>query len=398
MAVHNIYDRQFIGKYLYYCSFIVAIFLSFIATTSFVPTVSSSLMNRLSYLVEGCLLIKIFLLDRISWKELLWKSVILLVAVISWRQTLYVGLLLFISFILAAKDVNFRNLVKIYFSVGCILLIYMIVMSQIGVVSDMVYHRHGFARHALGLNYPTDLAAHVFYLVLAYAYINFKKLNLISYMGFVITGVVVYSLTQARTDALLIILSVPVIYIAQKAYDGQRISRLVASFYWAMPVLAAYIAVVASYFYDPSNRLLRLLNKIVSTRLSLSKKAINRDGFSLFGQRVVEHGWGGPMGHHFPQSFHYFYIDSSYMRLVIIYGVLIGLIILAVMSLIAFTSTKQRGYCLAAIMLLVAIHSIIEQHLFEISFNPFLLALLSDNAYLKNSLGENNGTEKQQKS
>lgn len=394
MKVQNIYDREYIGKYLYYTSFIIAIFLSFIATTSFAPIISPNLMNRLSYLVEGLLLLKIYFLDSFSLKQFSLKSVILLIALISWRQTLYVGLLLFVTFILAAKGIDFRNLIKLYFSIDCILLVYMIVMSQTGIVSDMVYRRHGFARHSLGLNYPTDLAAHVFYLVLAYIYLNFRKLNIISYFGFIITSVIVYLLTQARTDAALIILSIPIIFIAQKAFTGSKPHKIIASFYWTIPILSAYLAVFASYFYDSSNKFLRLLNKLISTRLELSKKAIDHNGFTFFGQRVVEHGWGGEVGHHFPQSFHYFYIDSSYIRLVVIYGIVIGVVILAVMTIIAFTSTKKQGYCLAAIILLIAIHSIIEQHLFEISFNPFLFALLSNNVYLSSNLGDQNGKKR----
>ena len=51
------------------------------------------------------------------------------------------------------------------------------------------------------------------------------------------------------------------------------------------------------------------------------------------------------------------------------------------MLLIGMRSISTRGFCLAAIILLLGISCMVEQHLLDISYNPFLIALLADNAY-----------------
>ena len=142
---------------------------------------------------------------------------------------------------------------------------------------------------------------------------------------------------------------------------------------------------IASYFYTANNALFRIANEAFSKRLGISNLAINKYGLSLFGNHVLEHGFGGDQGiHHFYQSGmsgNYFFIDSSYMRLAIIYGLVIGIFVIIVMSLISLRSAATKDFCLAAIILLVSVSCMIEQHLLDISYDPFLIALLASNGY-----------------
>lgn len=368
---------------LYYFAFVYAVFLSFVRMTSFAPTISPNLINRCSYLAVVLLAFKLYFLDHLNWRQLLGSSLVILVAAVSWRQTLAVDILTFVMFVLAARGIDFRRLMRLFaFEVG-IMLIYTILISQVGVIKDAVYQRGSFDRHALGTTYPTDLAAHFFYLTLAYAYLRFDKLHWPDWVGMILVGGIVFVLTEARTDFLLTILAVPVLIVAKRARRGLPGSKVVASLYWMIAPIAAYCTVMLSYFYNGSNRLMSLLNKVISTRLELSKQAIDHYGLTLIGQRVIEHGYGGSVGLKVFHNgiFKYFYIDSSYARLAVIYGLVIGILIIVAMAYIGFKSTQVRGYCLAAIMLLIGIHCIIEQHLLDICYNPFIIALLAQNAY-----------------
>ncbi len=60
------------------------------------------------------------------------------------------------------------------------------------------------------------------------------------------------------------------------------------------------------------------------------------------------------------------------------------LFVIIVMTLIGMRSTGVHGYCLAGIMLLLTFNCIIEQHILDISYNPFLIALLASNVYYYN--------------
>lgn len=371
---------------LYYFSFCYLVLLSFIRMTSVTPTLSIPFFNRLSYLAIFLLLIKIFLLDHSNWRTLIWEGIIVLLAIISWRQTLAVDVLEMVLLILGARDIDFQLLMKIFFGMLFILLLYTIIISQVGIIKDQVYRRGHFYRHSLGNTYPTDFASHFFYLFLAYCYLFFEKLTWKSYLWIVIVGGLVFLVTDARTTFILTILLVPVFIVAKRAHEGFPISNVFASLYWFAPALTAYCTAIISYFYTSSNHVMRMLNKLVSTRLQLSHTAEMKYGITLFGQRIIEHGYGGNKGY---KLFHtgmvkYFYIDSSWVRLAVIYGLLIGLFFIATMTLIAFRSTQYRDYALAAIILLISLHCIIEQHLLDVSFDPFMIALLAKSSYWEN--------------
>lgn len=374
------------GPNIYYFALVYRIFLSFIILTNFTPTISPNFLNRLSYLGIVLLLVKIYGFDHNNIRQLIWKSSLILLAIISWRLSKAVDILFFVLFIVGAQDVDYRNIIRLFFGTVVILLTYTILVSQIGVIKDAIYTREGFDRHSLGVNYPTDLAAYFFYVVLAYWCLYFKRATWRSSLVILILSVILYSLTEARTDTVLIIMTIPVIWIAKRAFENHTFARILASLYWMAPAILSYCVVFISYMYDSSNHVLSRLNRIVSDRLVLSKNALDKYGMSLLGQRVHEHGYGGAKGHwiFYHAGSEYFYIDSSFIRLVVIYGLIIGIIIVAIMTIVAFQSIKKRDYCLAAIIFLISIHCIIEQHLLDVSFDPFMFALLANNVYSSN--------------
>ena len=104
--------------------------------------------------------------------------------------------------------------------------------------------------------------------------------------------------------------------------------------------------------------------------------AIKKYGTNLWGNHVIEHGWGGAKGLKMASvdSARYFYIDSSYVRLLVIYGLVVLVMIVAFMMYISIRATVEKDYALVVAMLVVTISCLVEQHLLDISFNPFLLA------------------------
>lgn len=396
MSSYRTYSNKIInGANIYYVALIYRLFLSFIMMTEFTTVISYPLMNRLSYLAIILLLIKIYYFDKPSRSDLIKETLIIAVAIISWRTSRAIDILFFILFIIGAKNIDFRILIRLFVGSLTIMLVYTILISQMGVIQDALYRRQQFIRHSLGIVYPTDLAAYFFYLFLGYSYLFFEKLNWKVYTFIIIFSLIMYSLTQARMSTISMLLMVPVLCIAKRAYDGKKGSRLIASFYWMVPAVLSYLMLFISYFYVDSSKLLVKANHLLSDRLVLSHRAIHEYGFSLFGQHVVEHAFGGPKGYKlfYQGGMKYFYIDSSYVRLAVIYGLLIGALIIVIMTYLGYKSIKLKQYSIAAIMLLVGVHCFVEQHLLDISFDPFLCALLADNVFPSNkinSVEENN--------
>ncbi|MDF9445725.1 hypothetical protein P5Z58_11315, partial [Limosilactobacillus mucosae] len=188
-------------------------------------------------------------------------------------------------------DINYHALIEFYFKIGTLMLVFMVLSSSLGIIKDLVFIRDGVRRHSLGILYPTDFAAHAFFLVLAYCYLYFRKLNWKSYLSFIILAAFLIFETQARLDVISILLTIPIIWIAKRASEGKIFSEFVASFYWMIAPILSYVTVLAAYFYSHS-RMYVLVDKIVSGRLALSHKAFQKYGVSVFGNLVQEHGFG----------------------------------------------------------------------------------------------------------
>lgn len=388
MAIKKLRNITISGRGIYYFAFLYYYVISFLRFTTFTPIISINLLNRLSYLAIVLLLLKIYVFDGLELKSQLIYSVIIFLAFLSWRNSQAVDILVYTLFILGAKNVDFYTIISYFFKIGVIMLLLTVVYSQFGIIKDSIYIRGNFSRHSMGINYPTDFAAHIFSLILAYFYLYFKRITWRSYLGVVIISMIMYALTQARLDVIVSLLTIPVMMIAKRAYKKNSFSKVIASFYWIVAPTFSYITVISAIFYSANNHLFRIVNNLVSKRLEISHLAFEKYGISLFGRRVIEHGFGGNQG--FKQFYQsgmsggYFYIDSSFIRLAIIYGLIMLLFVIIVVTLIGMRSVSVQGYCLAGIMLLLTVSCIIEQHILDISYNPFLVAFLASNAYYCN--------------
>lgn len=376
------YNFTLDGEFIYKIGFVFYFVVSFLETTTFLDYFGRNTLHRLSYIGLAFILFKIFFIDKQRVSSFIFNLLILGLLVITWRTSGEFLMLPMGIFIIGARDVNFRDIIKLYLGVGIIILLSTFSSSLIGIIKNLTYHRGetSVVRQSFGIMYPTDFAAHVFYLLLAYAYLRFKRLNWRDYIVFIIISWLLIKFCDARLSAYSLIILIPVMIIGQKASMKWRASQIVANFYWAIPVILGYLTFWLSYFYSSSNHIFLKINNILSGRLVFGHKALKDYPVSLFGQHVVEHGWGGidgiKMANNSPND--YFFIDSSYLRALILYGIIIAALLLIVMTVISYRSVSTKSYALASIMVMVAISSVVEQRLYNISYDPFLIALLAN--------------------
>ena len=133
------------------------------------------------------------------------------------------------------------------------------------------------------------------------------------------------------------------------------------------PSILAVIMILLSRFYVPENAIMAKLNDLLTARLHFGKMAFDRYDVKLWGQNVVMNGYGGTT----EPVLDYFYIDCSYLNILMRFGPVILLMTLAIIAWLVYKNRKNP-YILAMLMI-VCIHSAIEQHLFEIYYNIFLM-------------------------
>lgn len=379
---HEIGNWRIDGQIIYEIAFAFEFVVAFLITSTYTDYFSNHLLHTLMFAGLALVLLKIFLFDDLDLKWLAIDAIVLILLLITWRTSKEFSLFSMGIFVLGARNVDFKRIIKIYFYVGMLLLAFVVISAMGGLIRNLVYRRDmtNIVRQSFGIAYPTDFAAHVLYLILAYAYLKFGKIKWYDYAVFLAAAVFLVKFSDARLSAYAIILSIPVLWIGQRAQTDHLLSRFIASFYWTVPILLAYLVIIASYFFTPSNKTLTKVNNASSGRLFLGHKAISEYGFSMFGKQIIEHGWGGANGLKMSQNApaNYFFVDSSFLRMTILYGIIMVIIILLAMTKISWESFQKGSFALASIIVIVSVSAMVEQRLLDLAYDPFLIALLAN--------------------
>ena len=151
--------------------------------------------------------------------------------------------------------------------------------------------------------------------------------------------------------------------------------------------LSATIMIFLSYFYSSSNHILRKIDSLFSGRLALGYRAFSKYDINLFGRTIVEHSFAGVKGLKLANGngglpSNYFYIDSSYIRMLLLWGFLVFLIVIICLTFIAIRSTVRKTFILSAVILVSSLSFMFEPRIIQVIYNPFLLALLSDSYFI----------------
>ena len=141
-----------------------------------------------------------------------------------------------------------------------------------------------------------------------------------------------------------------------------------------MPVCAVG-SILLALLYNQDYGWMRLLNRILNTRLSHGHEGFERYSIPLLGQEVVMNGNGGAL--HLKDGVEYFFLDSSYINILLQYGILV-LAMLTVLSVwIMFRLMKAQMPGRMFILMVVFLCCVMEQHLMEIAYHPFWLMALT---------------------
>ena len=379
----QIFNYQISGSQIYLATLAVYLVFAFLQNTTFEDYIGGHFYNIISYLAFGVLMLKIVFYDHYHLIANLFIISGFLFSIIVWRNSGANLILVMIAFILAAKNVSFDDIVKTYFNVNFWLLVVVIACSLLGVINNLSFVAQGRGtRYALGVIYPTDFAARILYLMLADAYLNFRNLNTTRYLVYVLIALACKQVTDARLNFYCMLLLIIVSAIAQVAEQNYQLQQhdwtnSIVYTYWTFTPILSAIAIFGTYFYDPTNNIYSKIDSMLSGRLTFGSMALQRYSVNLFGTKIKEHGYGNNM-----KLFHqginsYFFIDSSYMRLLIIFGLVALVVFIGISMFISIKNTLYGYYALPTILLIVAFSSVVEQHFMELTYNPFLLAFIS---------------------
>lgn len=375
--------KYHVDKMLFFLAFMVYIVGHFLSGTMYIYILDKSLPYTIWMVACVLALLKIFLVNVYSdWRDL---CLVVSIGLIVWASSLNTNtwdMIYYYVMIVAAQDINFKSIVKVFLATVVTMLIFTIVSAKLGVIAGVTNMRLGSSdlRYALGTVYPTDLAARLFYIELFYIALRKFKLNLPEYITCLSLTVFTYIVTDTKLDVLLMLLLILAVYLKDAIILLlEKIQNLGVTL-----ILGSMVAmiIILTYGYSSKMWILNKINNILSGRLSVGHIAFENFNVPFFGQIIEQTGNGGL--HHGVYS--YFFIDCSYIRVLMMNGLFSFLILVAFLVILSNKFLNEKAYSLEIALLFVALSSIIDQHLLEISYNCLLLAMFADISYFKNEL------------
>ena len=239
------------------------------------------------------------------------------------------------------------------------------------------YGRRGQIRAAYGVGYPTDFASYCVFLLL-FAWCAGKrrgKLYTALYACLaLLTAWLMYTYPHSETSTFCSLLTAALIlYDAavgalEKRAKGSRFVRAGdALLTWAFPALGILMWVLI-LLYGSGNPAAVQVNGLLSDRLNLTWKALQKYGLHAFGALTPQNGWGGALA----KNYEYEFLDSTYALLPIRYGWVLALLFGATWVWMTRRMLKAGRRRIACAMALIAFHSFAEHHFPEINYNILL--------------------------
>jgi len=278
-----------------------------------------------------------------------------------------------ILFIFCARNVPFEKIIKLTFFIQAFLMIFIAGSSFAGIIENRTYVRsNGQMRWSIGYTYTTFPSQLCFYMTLMYIYIKKESIKIWNVIFLILINSFLYILTDTKNPFYLVILFSIMAYMFK--FSKQRMKNNIATrilFEYCIPA-AALIMILASMYYDPSNELHLFINTLLSKRLTLGNRAVLQYGFSILGQPIQ---WIGNTIEYSNISAVYNYVDSSYLQIALNQGVILLILICVGFVLIGRKAITTGNKYLCLIILAISIHSAFDPQLFNLCYNPFILAL-----------------------
>lgn len=192
---------------------------------------------------------------------------------------------------------------------------------------------------------------------------NVKKIELLFWL---IGGRLIFALCAERLRFYNLVITIIMILLfdifKNKLKEAKRIIALAI-----YPVLCV-LTNILGYLYDPANPILYAMNVMMSGRLYLEKYAFNHYGLSLFGQSI-KMGESTIVVNGIKE---YFYIDSAYTYIFIVYGIVIGFAIMVTYTMGAYKAYNRNDDFLLLWFVCVAIDSLIGNQMLSVWICPLL--------------------------
>ena len=270
--------------------------------------------------------------------------------------------------ILSSRRIEADKIIKVTFYLQLILLCITVLPAALGIIyNEAQYSENGLRlRHLLGFRYCTDSANFYLSFILEYIYLyREKRIGIIKSIVFILIGYYIFIQTDTKEAFLLIVLAFVMERIF-RPFDFRKsysLRAFVKYQYW----IYAIVSIIGAGLYVKDGRLEKI-NVALNSRLDLANQGLMKWGVKILGVSVKWISKGDA----------YNYIDSSFINVLICYGILMFLFLLIGYTTIGCRAIEGNDQRLYVVLIIWGIHAIINPQIYLIWYNPFLFLFSMD--------------------
>ena len=270
--------------------------------------------------------------------------------------------------------IDWKKTIRIFLIISSCSVVTVLILYAFGVFYPEFIGRSGedTIRYYLGFTYTTILANYFFHIVLAYFFIKKGKINLVETIVILAANRIIFVYTDTNAVYYMLLALTGIMWLYRFFPQIFRLKYLKILSIMAVPALAVII-IVLSLKYTPMSTTFARLDSLLNNRLSLGNTAIGKYGIDLFGNNVTWSGYTGKYGINVYNE--YFYVDSSYLNILLTYGIMILAFICSGYALVGKKLYEQKHFVGCIVLIFFALHSTTDPQLFEVRYNPFIVLL-----------------------
>lgn len=317
------------------------------------------------------LIITFLFKDQYSLKDIVGIGTIIFCCVVSGQSVYNETIIPVVIFAYFMSEIKFEWTLKSTFLLQGTIMIITVIACKCGILEDVIWQEGERIRHSLGYDYCGYPAHILFFMTLIWFSIR-PKFNIFEVTIFLALNYGIYAATDSRTDFALSIVGMIGFFIWKNNKKTNVLNILKNCLIQYGFMLAAVISIAGHWIYNANNSIMAKINIILNGRLALGHDAIEKYGFSLFGQKIRWFGQGGVKA---DPTRVYNYVDCSFLK----EGLSYGLVFLIFLGMGFYFAGKKiilsKNYALSWAVLMSLAYSVINAHLCVLTFNVFILVI-----------------------
>lgn len=317
-----------------------------------------------------------FFCRRYSLKEIIGFGAVGIVLLLVARYSGYKDFLIYLAFIAAGHNVEYRKVIRAALFSHLAALAVIFAFCGLGIVPNNINIRtDGTVRQGLGFDFGGLLAHFVLYTILLWIYDRQEHIRIVEILFLLLGQLFVYYKTNTNNPFFLGCLALA--GTALLKYSGTL--RKFQKPYYVVALLMVPLAVgsicLLSYKYDSGVGWMHMLNRLLSRRLELGREAFNRYPVRWFGQPME---WNLKLDG-------YFYVDSSYLKILFTYGIATFCLFVGGLFLTSLQICRRKDIWFLLVLGIIVLHSMFDDQLPWIGSNTFMVCYSYFKLFSKNA-------------